>query len=105
EPEHFTFLTERVLPELLPALATWACPLRAWSAAAASGEESYTMAVVLAEFFRGHSSLDWHLDASDISHRMIEQAEHGIYKLDARHRLPLELLRRYFERGVGPREG
>lgn len=105
EPEHFAFLAESVLPELLPGLAAGACPLRAWSAAAASGEESYSMAVVLAEFCRGHPSVDWRLDASDISRRMIEQAEQGIYKLDARHALPLELLRRYFERGVGPRAG
>jgi len=63
------------------------------------------VAVVLAEFFRAHPSVDWHLDASDISRRMIEQAEQGIFKLDARHALPLELLRRYFERGVGPRTG
>jgi chemotaxis protein methyltransferase CheR len=105
EPDHFAFLADYVLPKLLPALAAAACPFRAWSAAAASGEESYTMAVVLAEFFRGYPSMDWELDASDISHQMMEQAERGIYKLDAQHTLPLELLRRYFERGVGPRAG
>jgi len=105
EPEHFALLAERVLPELLPVVATVASPLRAWSAAAASGEESYTMAVVLTEFFRGYPSVDWELDASDISHPMMEQAEQGIYKIDAQHTLPLELLRRYFDRGVGPRAG
>jgi chemotaxis protein methyltransferase CheR len=105
EPEHFAFLAEHVLPELLPGLIAGTCPLRAWSAAAASGEEPYSMAVVLAEFFREHPSAGWQLDASDISHQMMEQAEQGIYKLDAQHTLPLELLRRYFERGVGPRVG
>jgi len=37
EPEHFAFLAESILPELLPGLAAGASPLRAWSAAAASG--------------------------------------------------------------------
>ncbi len=105
EPEHFGFLTERILPELLPGLVHQGCPLRAWSAAASSGEEAYTMAVVLAEFFRAYPSVGWSLEASDISNRMLEQAARGIYKLDGQHTLPLELLRRYFERGIGPRAG
>jgi chemotaxis protein methyltransferase CheR len=105
EPEHFTFLTGRVLPELLPRLATEGSPLRVWSAAASSGEEPYSVGIVLAEFFREHPSVDWHVEASDISHRMVVDAERGIYPLDARHALPPELLRRYFQRGVGVQAG
>ena len=105
EPEHFTFLTGRILPELVPRLAAEGSPLRVWSAAASSGEEPYTLAIVLAEYFREHPSVDWQIEASDISHRMLEQAERGIYPLDTRHALPPELLRRYFQRGVGARAG
>lgn len=105
EPEHFTFLTGRILPELLPRLAREGASLRVWSAAASSGEEPYTMSIVLSEFFREHRSVGWQVEASDISHRILDQAERGIYRLDARHALPPELLRRYFQRGVGAQDG
>lgn len=105
EPEHFTLLTGRLLPELLPQLAAEGSPLRVWSAAASSGEEPYTLAIVLSEYFRERPSLDWLLEASDISHRMLAEAERGVYPLDSRHALPPELLKRYFQRGVGAQEG
>lgn len=105
EPAHFTFLTGQILPELIPRLAAEGSSLRAWSAAASSGEEPYTMAIVLAEFFRERVCVDWRLEASDISHRMLDQAQRGIYRLDARHALPPELLRRYFQRGVAVHAG
>jgi chemotaxis protein methyltransferase CheR len=105
EPEHFTFLTGRMLPEWAGRLAGQGSPLRIWSAAASSGEEAYTLAIVLAEFFRGSPSIDWQVEASDISNRMLAQAERGIYPLDTRHALTPELLRRYFQQGVGSQAG
>lgn len=105
EPEHFSLLTNRLLPELLPRLAAEGSPLRVWSAAASSGEEPYSLAMVLTEYFGERPSREWHLEASDISHRMLAEAERGIYPLDPRHALPPELLKRYFQRGVGAQEG
>jgi len=105
EPEHFTFLTDQMLSELIPRLAAEGSPLRVWSAAASSGEEPYSLAIVLAEFFREHPSVDWRVEASDISHRMLAEAERGIYPLDPRHALPPELLKRYFQRGVSAHDG
>jgi chemotaxis protein methyltransferase CheR len=105
EPEHFKFLTGRILPELVPRLAAEGSPLRVWSAAASSGEEPYTIAIVLAEYFRQQVSVDWLVEASDISHRMLEQAQRAVYKLDAKHALSPELLRRYFQRGVDAHAG
>jgi chemotaxis protein methyltransferase CheR len=105
EPEHFTFLTGRILPELVPQLAAKGSPLRVWSAAGSSGEEPYTIAIVLAEFFRQHASVDWQVEASDISHRMLAHARVAIYPLD---RIPLafpEVLKRYFQKGVDDRAG
>ena len=105
EPEHFTYLTSRILPELVSRLAAAGSPLRIWSAAASSGEEPYSLAIVLAEYFRDHPSVDWRIEASDISHRMLDHARQGIYPLDTLHALAPELLRRYFQRGVGERAG
>ena len=64
---------------------------RLWSAGAATGEEPYSLAIVLAEYFRAHAAVDWRVEASDISHRMLDQAKRGIYPLDARHALPPDL--------------
>ncbi len=105
EPEHFTFLKGRILPELLPRLAAESSSFRVWSAAGSSGEEPYSIAIVLAEFFREHPSVDWRVEASDISHRMLAEAERGVYPLDSRHALPPELLKRHFQRGVGVQDG
>ncbi len=70
DPEHFTYLTNRVFPDLVPSLLAAGAPLRVWSAAASSGEEAYTLAITLAEFCRQHPTLDWQVEATDISHRM-----------------------------------
>ncbi len=105
EPGHFGYLTEQILPGLLPPLLAAGRPLRVWSAAASSGEEPYTLAVVLAEFFRTHPGGSWEVEASDISRPMLALAEQGIYRLEPRHALAPELLRRYFQRGVGVRDG
>ncbi|HRI14086.1 MAG TPA: CheR family methyltransferase [Verrucomicrobiota bacterium] len=105
EPEHFAFLTSRILPELTPRLIARQSPLRVWSAAAASGEEPFTLAIVLAEYFREHPSLDWLVEASDISQRMLAHAQQGIYRLDHGQWASPDLLKRYFQKGFGPRAG
>ena len=105
EPDHFSFLTRQALPALLPRLAASRSPLRIWSAAASSGEEPYTIAIVLAEHLRAHPSLEWEIAASDISKRMLAEAKQGIYRMDAVEPVPPELLKRYFQKGVGARVG
>ena len=105
EPEHFTHLTTRVFPELAPRLVATRTPLRVWSAAASSGEEPYTLAIVLAEFGRQHPTLDWQVEATDISHRMLDHARAGIYALDRVPPVFPDLLKRYFQKGVDARAG
>ncbi|MBX3734926.1 MAG: protein-glutamate O-methyltransferase CheR [Verrucomicrobiae bacterium] len=106
EPEHFTYLAQRILPEWIPRLAAEKAPLRVWSAAAASGEEAYTLALVLAEYFRlNPPAADWRVEASDISRRMLTAAELGIYRMNAEPPVTGEILKRYFQKGVGVRVG
>jgi chemotaxis protein methyltransferase CheR len=105
EPDHFTFLTQRILPALLPHLIEAGTPLRVWSAASSSGEEPYTLAIVLSEYLRAYPSVTWQIEASDISSRMLHHASRGIYRLDAVDPVPRELLERYFQKGVGEQEG
>ncbi len=105
EPEHFAFLTQRALPALVRPLAAKHALLRLWSAASSSGEEPYTMAIVVAEFLRAHAGVAWEIMATDISHRVLAEAREGIYSMASVKPVPLELLKRYFQKGVGARDG
>ncbi len=102
---HFEYLTNHILPTLVPKLLATGAPLRLWSAAASSGEEPYTMAMVVAEYLREHPGLAWQIEASDISWRMLAAAEQAIYPAASVTAVPPVLLRRYFQRGLATRTG
>jgi chemotaxis protein methyltransferase CheR len=105
EPAHFEFLAAEALSEAAARAVALQRPLRIWSAAAASGEEAYSLAIVLAEHFHGRPAIPWEVWASDISRRMLDRCRLGVYGTD-RVRLPNEaMLARYFRRGFGTREG
>ena len=59
------------------------------------------MAIVVAEHFRACQPLEWQITASDISRRMLAHAQQGIYQMDAVRTVPQELLKRYFQKGIG----
>jgi chemotaxis protein methyltransferase CheR len=101
EPDHFQYLADVVLP----GLAASGVPVRLWSAAVSSGEEAYTMAMVAAETARRVQGLNWQINGSDISRRMVAMAEKAIYPMDALQPVGSLLTKRYFERGVGKQEG
>jgi len=104
EPAHFEYLAERLLPGLARRAAAEGRPVRVWCAAAASGEEAYSLALVLAEHERS-APFRWTLDASDISRRMLDRCRAGIYEA-GRVKLPdPDWLPRYFRQGFGDREG
>lgn len=105
EVQHLDFLRHQVLPELLPRLLKQRETFRVWSAACSSGEEPYTIAIVLAESARQHGYYDWQIEASDISSRILARAQNAIYGAD-RVKMPQpEWLSRYFQKGVGQHEG
>jgi len=105
EPAHFEALARMVLPELTPRAAAAGRPLRVWSAAAASGEEPYSLAIVLAEQARLQPPFAWRVHASDISRRMLDRCRLGIYDADKVKLPDAALLARYFRKGFGRREG
>jgi chemotaxis protein methyltransferase CheR len=105
EPDHFDYLIAKILPPLIPTLIARHSPLRVWSAASSSGEEPYTLAIVLSEFLRAFPAVDWQICASDISNRVLTAAKQGVYRMDAVEPVPLDLLKRYFQKGFGAQEG
>ena len=105
EPDHFDYLIAKILPPLIPTLIARHSPLRVWSAASSSGEEPYTLAIVLSEFLRAFPAVDWQICASDISNRVLTAARQGVYRMDAVEPVPPDLLKRYFQKGFGAQEG
>lgn len=99
EPRHFDYLSDAVLPQL----SRGSRPLRVWSAASSSGEEAYSLAMVLAD--RVGADAHWEVFASDISREVVEKARAGVYAMNRIDGIPPDYLRRFCLRGVGSREG
>jgi chemotaxis protein methyltransferase CheR len=99
ERQHFDFLTGQALPEILRRKnAEKSTRVRAWCAAASTGEEPYTLALTLAEFFSRMPTFDVKLLATDISTKVLAQAMEGVYTFDKVKTVPPALLERYFDR-------
>lgn len=88
EPEHFEFLKEVILPEIKERERNTK-DIRIWSAAASSGQEPYTIAMLLKEFF-GQEYYRWETSvlATDISKEVLETAIKGIYSEEQLKSLP-----------------
>lgn len=96
EPDHFKFLTSTFLPQWIER-SNGKC-LNIWSAGCSTGEEPYTLVMVLEEFKRKYPSLVYNILASDVSFRVLQSAYQGIYTSDKSGVLPLELQRKYLLR-------
>lgn len=71
--------------------------LRIWSAGCSTGEEPYTIAFILDEFFGKEKALwDTKILATDISGRVLEHASRGIYSSESVNNLPRQWLLNYF---------
>jgi chemotaxis protein methyltransferase CheR len=102
EREHFHFLTDTIVPQLLARDAT---AIAGWSAGCATGEEPYSLVMTLLDALQGRGGCEVDLFASDVSATAISTAVRGVYPLDAVQEVDEETRRRYFERGVGEQEG
>ena len=100
EPKHFEYLSRRL--EEAKRAGSSERGLRVWSAACSSGEEPYSIAMVLAEHLGG---APWEILASDVSTRMLERARVGHYPLERAKGIPHEYLTAYCLKGVGKQEG
>ena len=90
EIEHFKFFRETVLPQLDSKR------MRFWSAACSSGEEPYSLAMILREHLPGIDHKDVLILATDISRRMLEKAEKAMYPESIIKDVPPLYLQKYF---------
>jgi chemotaxis protein methyltransferase CheR len=72
-------------------------PLRLWSAACSTGEEAWSMAMLLADKLGLHG---WELVGSDLSDTVLEHAARGLYSMERLSCMPPEFLRRYCRKGL-----
>jgi chemotaxis protein methyltransferase CheR len=108
EEGHFQALREVILPDLerRQAKERWSA-LRIWSAACSSGEEPYSVAMALDEYFagKGGGAWPWKIEATDISTRVLAKARDAIYPAETVSRLGPARTKAYFQVGYGPQEG
>jgi chemotaxis protein methyltransferase CheR len=107
EPRQFEFLVQKVIPR-------WQAEaehqlrsrkLRIWSAGCSSGEEPYSIAMLVARHLPAESGWNVRLLATDISNRVLEKAAKGIYPIARSEEIPKDLLHTFMLRGKADREG
>lgn len=100
EPRHFELLRQELAS---PAVRVQRHPFRVWSAACSSGEEPYSLAMTLAEVLGERRP--WQVHASDLSMRVLEDAQLGIYGAARASEVPPALAQRYLLEGIEEFEG
>ncbi|MBU1620324.1 MAG: protein-glutamate O-methyltransferase CheR [Gammaproteobacteria bacterium] len=97
EQAHFEFLCQHL------AVLKKQASLRIWSAAASTGEEAYSLAMLLAEQLG--LLHNWRLTGTDINNEVLEQAKKGVYDLRQTERIARSMLQAYCLKGVGKDQG
>lgn len=93
--KQFNYLFEKVLPAVLE-MKRAQREIRVWSAASSTGEEPYSLALTLKEFFKGRPGWKVTLVASDINTEVIEGAQQGIFSERSIKDVPVSLKQKYF---------
>ena len=94
EPAHFQYLVREALPEVVRK-TSGKRRITLWSAGCSSGEEPYTLAIVLKEFVADRQGIDFLILATDISTKMLEKARLAVYDDERIGPIPDELRKKY----------
>lgn len=96
EKEQFKLLEKVVLPTIVPTINDW--DLRVWSAATSTGEEAYTLAMIIDEYF-GFQKKYWNKEllATDIAREVISKAQDGVYDESELKDVPKGWMVKYFK--------
>lgn len=95
-PDVFSAFSTEIMPILLSKRSPYPT-LRIWSAGCATGEEPYSLAILLYEKFAKNNLCDFRIYATDISLKAIESARSGKYTLHSLKNIPANLLHKYFK--------
>ncbi|MCL2753114.1 MAG: protein-glutamate O-methyltransferase CheR [Defluviitaleaceae bacterium] len=97
ESEHFDLLKKEALPWVVENFGAEK-DLRMWCCASSSGEEPYTLQMVVQDFFANTTGWNTEILATDISEKVLLQASYGIYSNESLGVMPEEWLKKYFSK-------
>jgi chemotaxis protein methyltransferase CheR len=98
EPDHFDYLISKALPNLDLQQGAGARKSLIWSAGCSTGEEPYTLAMVLSEYAQEHPAFRYSLLATDICTTVLERARSAIFKSEVIRPVPKPLREKYLMR-------
>ncbi len=108
EPQHFEFLVKQVLPYLQQhrrESQALSLPFKIWSAGCSTGEEPYTMAMVLSEYAQSNPGFRFTITASDICTRVLKTAMTAVYPDERVDTISLALKKKYLLRSKDKQKG
>ena len=106
ESVHFDIMRSEALPQMvLGERFRLQKKLYTWSAGCSTGEEAYTMAIVLSEFLGGISGSDFEILATDVSEKVLAAGKNAVYREGVVKPVPLALRRKYLMKGKGDKKG
>jgi len=100
EEHHFGYLKSTVFPSLLEKNAATR-RIRIWSAGCSTGEEPYSLAMTVREFFADHHGWDVKIIATDLDSNVVTKAEKGVYDKTRVDGVSPEYKKRWMKRGKG----
>ncbi len=107
EPKQFAFLDEVVFPSWYADARIGRRPkrVRVWSAACSTGEEAYSLAMVLLDHFPPADGWWVEVLATDVSTRALERARAGVCSVEQAKHIPDRYLKRFMQRGTRSQQG
>ena len=106
ENKHFEFLSDGILNEILNMKRfNLNKKIYCWSAGCSTGEEPYTLAMILEDFLSQNKQYDFEILATDISNRALTIARNAIYRKADIEPIPDRLKKKYLLRGKNNRKG
>ncbi|RKX82815.1 MAG: chemotaxis protein CheR [Spirochaetes bacterium] len=97
EPRHFEFLSKSALPLLMNTYSIGIDrPTRIWSSGCSTGEETYSLAILLNEFAEKHSGYKFTVIGTDVSEASLQTAKTAVYPMSSIDMLPFHIKKKYF---------
>jgi len=97
EPDHFDYLVQKAVPDLMARMESGR-QLWVWSAGCSTGEEPYTLAMVLNEYAADHPGFRFKVLATDISNTVLAKAKQGVFSSEVVRPVQSDLQKKYFMR-------
>jgi len=98
EPDHFEYLVQQVIPQWERRHGNRGRKLSVWSAGCSTGEEPYTLAMILSDYAEENPGFAFNILATDISTRVLEKARQAIYEEDRVDPVPMAMKKKYLLR-------